>query len=192
MIFLLREMFKRRGMEGYKAAHHYADIGITAGAGAVIAFACGTDTASARYYFENALFLGGAASVLLAFRTATASEPDSKSVRVLPYVTKLAGGAVLGVAVAATPLMALPGTEGMSLKERILQDNTDYVPLRKRQKAAEKAAKLAAEEAAKAAEQSGQTAPVDPATKPEDKNVSHETIQAPVILVVPQKRGLGL
>lgn len=192
MYFLLREAFKRNGMAGYKDAHHYADIGITAGAGAAVALAFGTDTASARHYFENALFLGGAASVFLAFRTATASEPDTKNVRIPSYLKKLGAGAALGIALSTAPLAMLPGTDGMSLKERILQDNTDYVPLRKRQRMAEKAAKAAEAEFAK------QTFVM--AKAPVNENVSHETLpipnifdvmrapkENPIILVVPKR-----
>ncbi len=138
MIFLLREMFKRQGWDGYNASHHYADLGITAGAGAAIALAIGTDTESSRYYFENSVFFAAAGSLMLSFRTVTASEPDTKSPRITPYLTKLVSGAVLGMAIAATPLVTLPGPEGSSLRERILQDNQDYVLLRKRQKALEK------------------------------------------------------
>lgn len=197
MIFLLREAFKRRGMDGYKPAHHYADIGMTAGAGALVALACGTDTVAARYYFENALFLGAAASVLLAFRTATASEVDTKTVSIPSYLTKLGAGAVLGLALTTAPLAMLPGTEGMSLKDRITQDNTDYVPLRKRQRLAEKAALVAQGETAKQI--------FLMAKAPVDQNVSHETLPIPnvfdvmrapkdhpTLLVVPQKRVLGL
>lgn len=168
MILLLREAFKRRSMEGYKTIHHYADIGLTAGVGSAIALAIGTDTELARTHFETAVFLTGMASLVLSGYSATASEPDPRAARTAPLMTKLFSGAALGAAIAATTLTALPGPEGATLKERVLQDNKDYIPLRQRQKAAEKAAAEA-----------------------KDKNVSHETYPvAPPPPTVPPMNGI--
>jgi hypothetical protein len=169
MILLLREAFKRRSMEGYKTIHHYADIGLTAGVGSAIALAIGADTELARAQFETAIFLTGVASLVVSGYSATASEPDPRAARTAPLMTKLFSGAALGAAIAATTLTALPGPDGATLRERVLQDNQDYISSRQRQKAAEKEASTAAK----------------------DKNVSHETYPvAPPPPTVPPMNGI--